>query len=105
MVPGAITPTEIQHAYRSGADAIKLFPAGLAGGPAYLAELRGPLPHVPFVISGGVTLATAPQYFAGGAIAVCVGRDILDWDAVARGDLDMVTARTREYLAAARAVA
>ena len=105
MIPGAITPTEVQHAYRSGADAVKLFPAGFAGGPAYLAELRGPLPHIPFVISGGVTLETAPQYFAGGAIAVCVGRDILDWDAVARGDLDIVAARTREFLAGAYAQA
>lgn len=103
MVPGAITPTEAQHAYRSGADAVKLFPAGLAGGPAYLEELRGPLPHIPFVISGGVTEVTAPQYLAGGAIAVCVGRSILDWDAVARGDLDLVIARTRDFLAAARA--
>lgn len=100
MIPGALTPTEALHAYRRGADAVKLFPAGLAGGPAYLAELRGPLPQVPFVVSGGVNRVSAPQYLAGGAVAVCVGREILDEDAVARGDLDSITEGVREFLAA-----
>jgi 2-dehydro-3-deoxyphosphogluconate aldolase/(4S)-4-hydroxy-2-oxoglutarate aldolase len=67
--PGALTPTEILAAWRAGAAAVKLFPA-TAVGPAFVRELRGPLPEIPLIPTGGVTLETAPTFLAAGALAV-----------------------------------
>ncbi len=70
--PGAFTPTEILAAWRAGAAAVKLFPAS-AIGPSFVREIHGPLPDVPLVPTGGVTLETAPAFIAAGAIAVGLG--------------------------------
>ncbi|MGW3510021.1 hypothetical protein [Streptomyces sp. NPDC000994] len=58
---GVMTPTDILQAPRLGADALKLFPAGSAGGPGYLRDLRGPFPDLPFVPVGGVDAEAAPH--------------------------------------------
>jgi 2-dehydro-3-deoxyphosphogluconate aldolase/(4S)-4-hydroxy-2-oxoglutarate aldolase len=68
-LPGAFTPTEILAAWRAGAAAVKLFPAS-AVGPSFVRELRGPLPEIPLVPTGGVTLENAPMFIAAGAVAV-----------------------------------
>ena len=70
--PGCATPTEILAAWRSGAAAVKVFPAS-ALGPGFVRELRGPLPDIPLVPTGGVTLETIPAFVAAGAVAVGLG--------------------------------
>lgn len=70
--PGAFTPTEILAAWRAGAAAVKLFPAS-AVGPAFVRELRGPLPEIPLIPTGGVTLENAPAFLQAGALAVGMG--------------------------------
>lgn len=70
--PGALTPTEIVAAWRAGAAAVKLFPAS-AVGPSFIRELRGPLPDVPIIPTGGIDLASAPAFIAAGAVAVGMG--------------------------------
>jgi 2-dehydro-3-deoxyphosphogluconate aldolase/(4S)-4-hydroxy-2-oxoglutarate aldolase len=70
--PGAFTPTEILAAWRAGAAAVKLFPASVAG-PAFVREMRGPLPEIPLIPVGGVSVDNAPAFFAAGAIAVGIG--------------------------------
>ena len=67
-IPGAFTPTEILTAYRNGADIIKVFPAGSSGAP-YFKELRGPLPHIPLMPTGGVNLDNIRDFKAAGAVA------------------------------------
>ena len=67
-IPGAFTPTEILTAYRNGADIIKVFPAG-SSGAAYFKELRGPLPHIPLMPTGGVNLDNIRDFKAAGAVA------------------------------------
>jgi 2-dehydro-3-deoxyphosphogluconate aldolase/(4S)-4-hydroxy-2-oxoglutarate aldolase len=71
-LPGAFTPTEVLAAWRAGAAAVKLFPAS-ALGPSFLRELRGPLPGIPIVPTGGIDAATAGAFLAAGAAAVGVG--------------------------------
>jgi 2-dehydro-3-deoxyphosphogluconate aldolase/(4S)-4-hydroxy-2-oxoglutarate aldolase len=71
-LPGCATPTEALTGWRSGAAAIKLFPASVAG-PAFVRELRGPFPDIPVLPTGGVTLDNAPTFIAAGAIAVGLG--------------------------------
>jgi hypothetical protein len=55
--PGASTPTEVLSRWRSGASAVKLFPASVVG-PGFVREMRGPLPEIPLIPTGGVTIET-----------------------------------------------
>jgi 2-dehydro-3-deoxyphosphogluconate aldolase/(4S)-4-hydroxy-2-oxoglutarate aldolase len=97
VLAGALTPTEITSASHRGAAAVKLFPAGPVGGPAYLRALRAPFPDVPFVPVGGVDEAAARAYLAAGAVAVGVGSPLIG-DAADGGDPLELRARARAYL-------
>jgi 2-dehydro-3-deoxyphosphogluconate aldolase / (4S)-4-hydroxy-2-oxoglutarate aldolase len=71
-LPGAATPTEVLLGWRAGAAAIKVFPASSLG-PTFLRELRGPLPDIPLVPTGGVTVENAGGFIEAGAIAIGLG--------------------------------
>ena len=73
---GAYTPTEAQLAHEAGADFIKIFPADKLG-PGYIKNLRGPLPHLKIVPTGGVDLQTAPEFLQAGCVALGVGSSLL----------------------------
>jgi 2-dehydro-3-deoxyphosphogluconate aldolase/(4S)-4-hydroxy-2-oxoglutarate aldolase len=83
FIPGALTPTEISTAWAAGATFVKLFPAS-AVGPALIRELRGPLPEIAIIPTGGVDATNAAAYLAAGAAAVGIGGAILRADAQAR---------------------
>jgi len=89
VMPGAFTPTEILRAWEAGASAVKLFPAA-AVGPSFIRELRGPLPQIPIVPTGGVTLESAAAYLEAGAVAIGLG----GW-LTGSGDPAIVEARAR----------
>ena len=72
FIPGALTPTEIQSAWAAGATLVKLFPAS-AVGPALVRELRGPMPAVGLIATGGVDATNAPAFLEAGAVAVGIG--------------------------------
>jgi 2-dehydro-3-deoxyphosphogluconate aldolase/(4S)-4-hydroxy-2-oxoglutarate aldolase len=76
---GAMTPTEIFAAHDVGADAIKVFPAGTLGAQ-YFREIRGPLPYIPLIATGGITTANAASFFQAGVIAVGVGSALIPKD-------------------------
>jgi 2-dehydro-3-deoxyphosphogluconate aldolase/(4S)-4-hydroxy-2-oxoglutarate aldolase len=99
-LPGALTPTEVIAAMKAGADFVKIFPASAVGGPKYLRALRGPLPDVKLLPTGGVNAATAADYIAAGASALGVGSELVDPAALARGDDAVVTERAKELVAA-----
>ena len=75
FIPGALTPTEIIAAWNAGATFVKLFPAS-AVGPALVRELRGPLPEVALIPTGGVDASTAVAFLEAGAAAVGIGSAI-----------------------------
>jgi 2-dehydro-3-deoxyphosphogluconate aldolase/(4S)-4-hydroxy-2-oxoglutarate aldolase len=68
-IPGALTPTEIEAAWQSGAAMVKLFPARL-GGPAYVRDVLAPLADVPLLVTGGVDATNAVDFLRAGAVAV-----------------------------------
>ena len=103
IMPGALTPTEVITAWKAGADMVKIFPASAVGGPKYLKALRGPLPDVKLLPTGGVNAQTAGEYIAAGAAALGVGSELVDTAALARGDDAVVTARARELVDAVTA--
>ncbi len=99
MLPGALTPTEVIDAWRAGADIVKIFPCSALGGAKYLRALRGPLPHIKMLPTGGVTPATAHEYIAAGAVALGMGSELVDVAALKAGKDAELTARAREIVA------
>jgi 2-dehydro-3-deoxyphosphogluconate aldolase / (4S)-4-hydroxy-2-oxoglutarate aldolase len=102
IMPGALTPTEVITAWKAGADMVKIFPASAVGGPKYLKALRGPLPDVKMLPTGGVNAQTAGEYIAAGAAALGVGSELVDIAALTRGEDSLLTERARELVAAVR---
>ena len=76
FVPGAYTPTEAHLAWRSGATFVKLFPASSLG-PAHVREMRGPLPEVETIPTGGIDGTNARSFLDAGAVAVGIGSAIV----------------------------
>lgn len=95
-LPGAYTPTEAIEAYEAGADAVKVFPTS-TGGPDHVRAIRGPLPQVPLVPTGGVSTADAAAYFEAGATALGVGSSLVDLEAAERGDYGTITANAETF--------
>jgi 2-dehydro-3-deoxyphosphogluconate aldolase/(4S)-4-hydroxy-2-oxoglutarate aldolase len=98
IMAGALTPTEVITAWKGGADFVKVFPASAVGGPAYLKALRGPLPQVPLVPTGGVNLNTAADFLRAGASALGVGGELVLVAALKSGETAQITALARQYL-------
>jgi 2-dehydro-3-deoxyphosphogluconate aldolase/(4S)-4-hydroxy-2-oxoglutarate aldolase len=82
-IPGALTPTEIEVAWRAGASMVKLFPGGL-GGPRYVRDVLAPLRDVPLLVTGGVDSSNARAFLDAGAAAVAVGSALDDPDEARR---------------------
>lgn len=99
--PGAMTPTEIFDAWQAGATAVKVFPAQALGGAQYISHLRGPLPQVPLVPTGGIGVEDVASHLAAGALAVGVGGPLLG-DAPTSGDFRALRERALDLLSAAR---
>lgn len=76
-VPGAFTPTEILTAYENGADLIKVFPANILG-PGFFKDMKGPLPHIPLMPTGGINVSNVGSYIQAGAVAAGVGGTLVN---------------------------
>ena len=96
--PGAGTATEILTAFQWGADAVKVFPAAQLGGPNYLKSIKGPLPQIPLIPTGGVNLDTAAPFLKAGAFALGVGGAITDKKAIAQGNFEVITENCKKFL-------
>jgi 2-dehydro-3-deoxyphosphogluconate aldolase / (4S)-4-hydroxy-2-oxoglutarate aldolase len=93
-LPGCFTPTEILRAWGAGADIVKVFPA-TALGPGFFKDVRGPLPQVRMMPTGGVSLTNAGEWIKAGAFAVGVGTAMLDAKAIAARDFATITRNAR----------
>ena len=89
-IPGAFTPTEVLRAWDSGADAVKVFPTSSVG-PQYIKDLKGPLPQIPLVPTGGVSVETCGDFIRAGAIAVGAGSALVSSHAVAADNWPAIT--------------
>lgn len=94
---GGFTPGEILAAQREGADIVKVFPAS-SGGPDHLKAIHAVFPDILLCPTGGVSLQNMQAYFDAGAALVGVGNNILDQDALAKGDHAKVAAHARRFL-------
>ena len=100
-IPGCFTPTEIFTAWEQGADVVKVFPA-TALGPTFFKDIRGPLPQLRLMPTGGVTRENAGDWIRAGAVAVGVGTALVDRDAVRERKFSEITARARHFVEAVR---
>jgi 2-dehydro-3-deoxyphosphogluconate aldolase / (4S)-4-hydroxy-2-oxoglutarate aldolase len=95
VMPGALTPTEVVRAWEAGADLVKVFPCGAAGGPSYVRALKAPLPQINLMPTGGVSLKTIAEYIQAGASALGAGADLVDLAALRQGKPEMITDKAR----------
>jgi 2-dehydro-3-deoxyphosphogluconate aldolase/(4S)-4-hydroxy-2-oxoglutarate aldolase len=103
VMPGAFTPTEILSAWEAGADVVKVFPADVVG-PAFFKALRGPLPQVRLMPTGGVDLKTAADFLRAGACCLGVGSQLVEPRAVAEGNFERIRDLARQYVAVVQEV-
>jgi 2-dehydro-3-deoxyphosphogluconate aldolase/(4S)-4-hydroxy-2-oxoglutarate aldolase len=102
-VPGCFTPTEILDAWEAGADIVKVFPSTSLG-PAFIRDVRGPLPQLKLMPTGGVSIENAAEWLRAGAVAVGVGSALVDRAAVKAGDFAGITRRAEQLSANVQAV-
>lgn len=95
-LPGALTPNEIVKAWQLGGDLIKVFPATL-GGLEYIKAVRAPLPDIPLIPTGGVTVDNLHEFVSAGVAAVGVGTALVSKKLVATGDYPGLTVNARKF--------
>ena len=96
VICGAYTPTEILTAWENGSDMVKVFPASV-GGPDYLKAIKGPLPQIPLVPTGGVELSNVGDFLKAGACALAVGGNLVSKKLLQTRDFDGITANAKAY--------
>src|ERR1051325_9783501 len=101
VMPGAFTPTEILAAWEAGADIVKVFPADVVG-PVFFKAIKGPLPQVRLMPTGGVDLNTAAAFLKAGACCLGVGGQLVESRAVAEGNFERIRDLARQYVAVVR---
>jgi 2-dehydro-3-deoxyphosphogluconate aldolase / (4S)-4-hydroxy-2-oxoglutarate aldolase len=103
IMAGALTPTEIVKAWKAGSDFVKVFPCGPVGGAKYIKALKGPLPQIPLVPTGGVNLNTAAEFLEAGAEALGVGSELVAPEALKSGHREAIVETARKLVAVVRA--
>jgi len=103
--PGAYTTSEIIAARQAGAHVIKVYPVGVAGGPAYIRVIRDPLPDVPMLAAGGTNLDNVLPFLAAGCVGAGLGASLADPQLAAAGDTAEITRRARAFTALVAGVA
>jgi len=96
IMPGVYTPTEALTAWEAGADILKVFPAEMVG-PGFFKAMKGPLPQLRLMPTGGVDLNTASSFLEAGAVCLGIGSQLIEPKAVAAGDFGRITSLARQY--------
>lgn len=97
--PGALTPQEIDAAWRAGATMVKVFPSGFLG-PEYFKEIKGPFKDVELLACGGVRPDNMNAYFSCGADAVSFGASVFKREWLAQKDFISIGGAIKKYIAA-----
>ena len=99
IMAGALTPTEVMAAWDAGADFIKVFPCGQVGGAKYIKALKGPFPQIPFIPTGGVNLNTAAEFLEAGCVALGIGGELVQAEALKANKPEIIAENARKFLA------
>jgi len=99
---GAFTPTEILHAWEAGSDVVKVFPSSV-GGADYIKAIKGPLPQIPLLPTGGVEVNNIAEFLKAGAFALGVGGNLVSKKLVDAKDYAGLTTNARAFADAVKA--
>ena len=94
--PGCFTINEMIEAMEYGVDIIKVFPGG-AFGPKIIKDIKGPLPQINLMPTGGVSLSNAAEWIKTGAVCVGVGSDLTK--PAQTKDYEKITQTAKQYVA------
>ncbi|HLG95530.1 MAG TPA: bifunctional 4-hydroxy-2-oxoglutarate aldolase/2-dehydro-3-deoxy-phosphogluconate aldolase [Bryobacteraceae bacterium] len=98
VFPGALTPTEVIAAWKTGADFVKIFPCAPVGGHAYIRSLKVPFPQIPLIASGGVNQHSAANFILAGAAALGIGNELIPQEALQRRQEEQIQELSRRFL-------
>lgn len=98
VIPGVLTPSEIMTAWKAGSDFIKIFPCAQFGGPSYIRALKAPFPNVPLIAAGGVNQQTAAAFILAGAVAVGIGTDLIEPEAIRQREHEWIRELAHRFL-------
>lgn len=101
-IPGCMTPSEILAAHDSGADFVKVFPAGSLG-PDYIKNISAPISHVKFLAVGGVDAENYLAFLKAGCTGAGIGGSLTNRALIAARDREQLTKNAAQYVAIARA--
>lgn len=92
-VPAGATLTEIYQATQAGAEVVKVFPGNVLG-PGFIKAIKGPMPHLDLMVTGGVepTTDSLTTWFGAGATAVGLGSQLFTGDLAPTALRDRVAA-------------
>jgi 2-dehydro-3-deoxyphosphogluconate aldolase/(4S)-4-hydroxy-2-oxoglutarate aldolase len=94
VIPGCVTPTEIQMALEHGLDTVKFFPAEAVGGIKLLKAIAAPFGQVKFIPTGGITETNLSDYLSFPPVIACGGSWMVTKELIAAGDFAKITAIT-----------
>jgi 2-dehydro-3-deoxyphosphogluconate aldolase/(4S)-4-hydroxy-2-oxoglutarate aldolase len=98
-MPGCLTPTEMVHAMEAGVDIVKLFP-GSAFGPSYVSAIKGPLPQINIMPTGGVSLTNVNEWIHAGVVAVGIGSELTG--SAKKGNYEEIVLRAKAFVSAVK---
>ena len=98
VFPGVLTPSEVIAAWKEGSDFVKIFPCAQVGGPSYIKALKGPFPDLRLIASGGVTQNTAANFIQAGAVALGIGQNLIQPQAIRKRERDWIRELARRFL-------
>jgi 2-dehydro-3-deoxyphosphogluconate aldolase/(4S)-4-hydroxy-2-oxoglutarate aldolase len=98
VIPGAMTPTEILHAWEAGADYVKVFPCSALGGANYIRALKPPLPDIPLIAAGGINQQNAAEYIRAGANMIGIGTGLVSAESVSHHESKRIRELARRYV-------
>lgn len=96
-MPGVFTPTEALTAIEGGADIVKVFPANSVG-PSFISSLKGPLPQISIIPTGGIDINNIAEFVKTGSFAVGLGGSLVDKAALNRGDFAEIERKASEFV-------
>ncbi|WP_020533157.1 bifunctional 4-hydroxy-2-oxoglutarate aldolase/2-dehydro-3-deoxy-phosphogluconate aldolase [Flexithrix dorotheae] len=94
VLSGAFTPAEMLQAYEWGADIVKMFPAESLGLP-YFKAVKAPLPQLPIMPTGGITIDNAREWIQNGAVCLGVGSTLVNKKLIAQNDYEAISKLAR----------
>ena len=100
-MPGALTPSEIQFAHRSGADFVKLFPV-VSLKSSYVKAVKAPLSHIKMLAVGGINLDNIKEYLDAGVCGFGMGTNIVNKEMLKKEDYKGITDLAEKYVEAVK---